>query len=123
MLGFRFSISRSWPRDFQKITRCLILKNQSSFVQSLGGTCVVDSAPQLDFGLFSNPSRTPEYDTLDDKMYPNAGSSDAQTDLWRSIYSAPIANPLTQCQPRCRSYNTLFELFLCHILTSGIRSI
>ncbi|KAF8799332.1 hypothetical protein BYT27DRAFT_6867292 [Phlegmacium glaucopus] len=23
-------ISRSWPSEFQKITRCLILKNQSS---------------------------------------------------------------------------------------------
>ncbi|KAF8815141.1 hypothetical protein BYT27DRAFT_7199135 [Phlegmacium glaucopus] len=56
-------------------------------------------------------------------MYPNARSSNAQTDLWRSIYSAPIADPLTRCQPRRRSYNTLFELCLHHILTSGIRSI
>ncbi|KAF8802221.1 hypothetical protein BYT27DRAFT_7197310, partial [Phlegmacium glaucopus] len=55
-------------------------------------------------------------------MYPKAGSSDAQTDLWHPIYSAPTADPLTRCQPRRRSYNTLFELFLRHILISGIRS-
>ena len=38
-------------------------------------------------------------DTLDDKMCPNAGSSDTQTDLWSSIYGPPIANRLNAHAP------------------------
>ena len=38
-------------------------------------------------------------DTLDDKMCPNAGSSDAQTDLWSSTYAPPIADRLNTQAP------------------------
>lgn len=38
-------------------------------------------------------------DTLDDAMCPNAGSSDPQTNLWTSIYGAPIAARLNAQAP------------------------
>jgi hypothetical protein len=38
-------------------------------------------------------------DTLDDKMCPNAGSSDPQTALWQSVYAPPITNRLNKAAP------------------------
>jgi len=38
-------------------------------------------------------------DTLDDKICPNSGSSDAQTNLWSSIYGPPIADRLNAHAP------------------------
>ncbi|KAF8811979.1 hypothetical protein BYT27DRAFT_6433620 [Phlegmacium glaucopus] len=118
MTGFHSALLRlqeAGPRDLQKITRRLILKNQTS-VRSPGGTRVIDSAPQLDFGHYAyNPALSvihPEHlnDTLDDKMYPNAGSPDTQTNLWRlNIRYIPL---------RCRLEATTFCLDSEHIQDS-----
>lgn len=88
----------------------LISKTNLPFVRSSGGTRVVESATNwtLGFSIAShyayNPVLSvvlPEHlnDTLDDKMCPNAGSSNTQTGLWGSIYGAPIAHRLNAQAP------------------------
>jgi len=88
----------------------LISKNNLPFVRSSGGTRVVESATNwtLGFSIASHHVHHPIVsvilpenlnDTLDDKMCPNAGSSDAQTNLWSSIYGPPIADRLNTQAP------------------------
>lgn len=45
------------------------------------------------------PAREQSNDTLDNNMCPNAGTSDAQTGVWQSIYATPIAERLNAAAP------------------------
>jgi len=107
-----FGASQSQEAGQEAFTRYSRLISQTNlpFVRSSGGARVVESATNwtLGFSIAShyeyNPVISvilPEHlnDTLDDKMCPNTGSSDTQTDLWSSIYGPPIANRLNAHAP------------------------
>ncbi|PPQ78901.1 hypothetical protein CVT26_011710, partial [Gymnopilus dilepis] len=88
----------------------LISGDALPFVRASSSSRVVDSANNWTAGLSmaSNHRFNPVLsvvlqenlnDTLDDSMCPNAGSSDAQTSIWTSIYGPPIAARLNAQAP------------------------
>ncbi|KAH9482157.1 3-phytase B [Psilocybe cubensis] len=94
---------------FQRYSQLVSSKNLP-FVRASGSTRVVDSATNWTsgFSLASHKAFNPVLsvildeslnDTLDDSMCPNAGSSDPQTNIWTSIYGAPIAARLNAQAP------------------------
>ncbi|PPQ92757.1 hypothetical protein CVT25_003866 [Psilocybe cyanescens] len=94
---------------FERYTNLVSLANLP-FVRASDSTRVVNSATNWTsgFSLASHGVFNPVLsvvldeslnDTLDDAMCPSAGSSDPQTNLWTSIYGAPIAARLNTQAP------------------------
>jgi len=88
----------------------LVDEDHLPFVRASSGERVVLSASNwtAGFAAASHQKFVPKLsvilsealnDTLDDKMCPNAGSSDAQTALWQSVYAPPITARLNQAAP------------------------
>ncbi|KAF8887235.1 phosphoglycerate mutase-like protein [Gymnopilus junonius] len=88
----------------------LVSRENMPFVRASSSSRVVDSATNWTTGFSSasnhvfNPFlsvvlQESMNDTLDDSMCPNAGSSDAQTSTWTSIYGAPVADRLNAQAP------------------------
>ncbi|KAF8178032.1 phytase [Pholiota molesta] len=102
LLPFGAFQSRESGREAYERYSNLISHGNLPFVRASSGVRVVDSATNwtLGFSIASNRVYTPKLsvilseslnDTLDDKMCPNVGSSDAETAIWANIYATPIA--------------------------------